>query len=114
MSKMYLDYKESKEKIYSDLEVALNQMSDNLEFDISRFYKYLNEIICDVDDDENLKLIKDMGTIKPMYLFGVLLYLLKDIGNTDRLEENFNYLSKFVDYRIDMFSILNHLKRNKK
>lgn len=114
MSKMYLDYKEREEKIYDDLEVALNQMSDNLEFDINKFYKYLNEIISYLDDEKSFKLIKEMTTIKPMHLFGTLLYLLKDISNTDKLDANFNYLSKFVDYRIDMFSILNHLKRNKK
>ena len=47
---------------------------------------------------------------KPIYLFGVLYYNLKDMDSENSLDKEFDYLKEFIDCKIDLFMIVNFMR----
>ena len=107
--KAYLKYMNEDEEIYDDLIYAVQDLSKVKDFDVIEFYECLNELIVEVSDNELFQMIRILPMNKPKYLFGVLLYLLKDLNSNRDLNEKIEYLNKFVDYKIDIFRIVNYL-----
>ena len=110
--KVCLNYKDNKGTIYNELVLAVKEMNDSKNFDIEKFYDYLNNIIINLSEEKQFQIIRLLPTTKPYYLFGVLYYHLKDSDEKNKMLKEFDYLKQFIDYRIDLFMIVNYL-RNK-
>lgn len=106
----YLKYEEVPGVIYNELINAVRDMENDKEFDISKFYKYLNELIKEASKSEYFQIIRILPLSRPTYDFGVLFLVLRDIIDDGILEEKCNYLSKFINYKIDVFMIVNFLR----
>ena len=109
-NKVYLDYKDDENNIFEDLIGAVSDMKDDKDFDINKFYECLNKIIKETSDEDLFQIIRIMPTIKPIYYFGVLYYYLLDMNHEDSLNYEFNYLSYFINDKIDVFMVVNYLR----
>lgn len=112
MKENYLEYKDENGKIYKDLINAVRNMEENTNFDINKFYKNLNEVIKKASEKEKFQTIRKFPRVKPEYYFGTLYYFLLEFNTSNELEEEFKYLSQFINYQIDVFMIVNYLRDN--
>ncbi len=108
--KVYLEYKDINDQIYPDLVGTVKDMENNKEFNIKMFYESLNRIIVETSEIELFQMIRILPTIKLIYYFGLLYYYLIDMKKNNTLNEEYNYLSQFINYKIDIYMIVNYLR----
>lgn len=108
--KLFLNYKEDNEKIYDKLISAVQDMEKINGFLVEEFYEDLDKIIRELSQNNSFETVRKFPQKKPIYLFGVLFYCLKEMDINNKLEKEFNYLREFIDCKIDVLMIVNHLK----
>ena len=62
------------------------------------------------EDEIEDEIIRMYPRQKPIYLFGVLYYNLKDMDSENSLDKEFDYLKEFIDCKIDLFMIVNFMR----
>lgn len=96
--------------IRRELVLAVNDMNNEKEFDIEKFFNSLEKIIVNISDEEYYKLMHHLVLINPEWKFGIIYYLLKNKYKETEFTNEFDYLEKFVDYNIDLFMIYNFIQ----
>ena len=108
--KLCLNYREGNEKIYDKLISGVQDMNKINGFSVEKFYENLDKIIRELSQNNSFEPVRKFPQKKPIYLFGVLFYCLKEMDINNKLEKEFNYLREFIDCKIDVLMIVNHLK----
>ena len=71
-------------------------------------YDSIIEILSSIDNRKAINLIKKLATIKPIYSFQTLYNLLVEFAeDKNHIEECLNSLEKYIDYKIDVFMLIN-------
>lgn len=110
LKQLHLDYKDENEKIREELDNILEDMEKIDGFSQEEFYSKLDKIITELSRSNSFEIIRMYPRQKPIYLFGVLYYNLKDMDSENSLDKEFDYLKEFIDCKIDLFMIVNFMR----
>ena len=89
---------------------SVRSMMIDVNFDVDKFYSYLDKIISSVEAELVYHSLRYLILTGPICYFGAVYYILKYnvLGNS--CDEEFEYLKKFIDYEIDICMIVNFLE----
>ena len=110
--KLYLNYKDENGEVDKFLYDGLLDIRKIDGFSGEEFYSTLDKVIRKLSPNNSFEIIRMYpSNCGPIHLFGVFHYFLKDLDTENELESEFDYLSQFVDYRFDLFMVLNYVVR---
>ena len=106
-----LDYKDENGELRYELEDGAHDMEKVDGFSAEEFYLNLDKVIREVDPIKAREIAKKlMDANGPEILLGLYLNELKDLDDENKLEEEFDYLNQFTDYKFDIFMITNFIR----
>ena len=106
-----LDYKNENGELRYELRDGAHDMEKADGFSAEEFYLNLDKVIREVDPIKAREIAKKlMDANKPEILFGLYFNELKDLDKENKLEEEFNYLNQFTDFRFEIFMITNFIR----
>ena len=106
-----LDYKNEDGKLRYELKDGTHNMEKVDSFSAEEFYLNLDKVIRELDPIKARDIAKKlMDANGPQILFGLYYNELNDLDKENKLEKEFDYLKKFIDYKIDIFMIVNFIR----
>ena len=106
-----LDYKNENGELRYELKNGAHNMEKADGFSAKEFYLNLDKVIREVDPIKAKGIAKKLLDANgPEILFGLYLNELKDLDDENKLEEEFDYLNQFTDYKFDIFMITNFIR----
>lgn len=110
IEKKGLDYKDENGEVRYELKNAVHNLETIDGFSAAEFFSNLDKIVKELSPNNSFEIIEMYPKIGPKHLFGVLFYNLKNMEKNNGLEKEFDYLKEFIDYKIDLFMIVNFIR----
>lgn len=108
METRFFKNKDIKEVQY-ELVNSVRMMMSNADFNVDKFYIYLDRIISNIDEENVYHSLRYLILTGPICYFGAIYYILKYNILDDCYDEEFEYLKKFIDYEIDVYMLINFI-----
>ncbi len=106
-----LDYKDENGNLRNELKNGVHDMEKVEGFYADEFYFNLDTAIRSIDTEKLKRISRNLlDIIGPKILFGAYFYILKSLDEENKLEKEFDYLKGFVDYKFDIFMIVNFIR----